>query len=202
MRLSRAFAVGAALVAVVAVAGCGSDDSGGSSASSEGSLDSEIPTASDIASVASYVETYGPCQDLRTGEEYDNSHGGPRDSESSNTSWGSEEAKDTSWGIKERAVCSNASGKPVTLLLVPSMDKFIKKYRSTMEEVRKNSDYMFDRFMVGQNFAVVTEDFGEGKFLHQSTLMLLKCDPEFVLPKTYKNMTEIDGCVLTDYFGN
>ncbi|MEU1186882.1 hypothetical protein [Streptomyces sp. NPDC005859] len=181
MRSKQAIAIGATFIAVTAMAGCGSDDD---------SAGSGLPKASDIASVVSYVSTYTPCQDLKTGDDYDNTHEGEQDSEPYNESWGKDEAKDDSWGIKERAVCSDKAGNPITLLTVSDMKKF-------QAATKKNDEV----FLVGQDFALVPESESSGEFLRQSTLMLLKCDPDFSVPSGYKKEPGlVDGCVLSNYF--
>ncbi|MGV4986307.1 hypothetical protein ACVB8X_09085 [Streptomyces sp. NRAIS4] len=175
MRMTRALAIGAGIVALTATAGCG----GGDKKSGSG-----LPEAKDIASVASYVNKYTSCTGVTEGDKYDNVHVGE------NESWGTEEAKDPSWGIKERAVCKGASGDAITLLITPDMQKF-------QSAVKKNNE----KVLVGQNFAVIPVGKEAIRGLTKSDLRFLTCDPGFSVPSGYKKEPAlVGGCVMSNYF--
>ncbi|WP_329412080.1 hypothetical protein OG802_19080 [Streptomyces sp. NBC_00704] len=194
MRIKRALAIGATLVALTAAAGCGSDDDaekadGKSSATgtpggSEGGADSGLPKAADLASIAYYVNKYTPCLDLQTGDEYDADHDGDK------AAWGADEAADPSWGVKERGVCSDESGDPIALLSVADMKKFQTAAKADNE-----------RLVVGEDFAVVAVGSRAAQGLQKSGLKFLTCDPAFSAPSGFeKRPGLVDGCVLSDYF--
>ncbi|MFE7933818.1 hypothetical protein ACFU6S_34900 [Streptomyces sp. NPDC057456] len=200
MRLSRSLATGAAALALLtALSGCGSDSDSGSGAKtgadsvfgSDGSGSSGdgteqttaggLPTASDTASIASYLDEYTPCQDVATGDEYDSGSDGD--------AWGTDESEDPAWGIEERAVCTDGSGQPIALLTVPDMQKFQTAAKSSGDE-----------FLVGEDFAVVPVGDEAIRGLQQSDLRFLSCDADLVVPSGFeKEPTLVDGCVLTNY---
>ncbi|MGW0946079.1 hypothetical protein ACWD4O_26570 [Streptomyces sp. NPDC002623] len=194
MRIKRALAIGATLVALTAVGACGGGDdkdkSGGdekssaSAGSTEQAAGSSLPKASDMASIAYYLNKYTPCLDLSTGKEYDANH------DSENSAWGADEAADPSWGIKERGVCTDESGHPIALLSVEDMEKF-------QTAVKKDGS----EFLVGQDFAVVPVGDTARQGLQKSELRFLTCDADFSAPSGFtKEAAAVDGCVLSDYF--
>ncbi|MFF3328772.1 hypothetical protein ACFYWX_04305 [Streptomyces sp. NPDC002888] len=200
MRFKRALATCALLVMSTSVAACGSDDDkgkdgAGTGASTAGAssrsddtesddTESELPQAADMASIAYYLNKYTSCLDLETGDRYDSNH------EGSNDSWGVEEAADPAWGIKERAVCTDTSGHPITLLTAPDMKKFQTAVKKDGTEVA-----------VGQDFAVIPVGDQAVQELAKSDLRFLTCDPDFSAPSGYtKEPALVDGCVLSDYF--
>jgi hypothetical protein len=197
MRIKQALAIGATLVALTAVTGCGSDDdkdkgSGGKSpaASSSGSTGQDagggLPKAADLASIAYYVNKYTSCLDLKTGADYDVNHDGDK------AAWGADEAADPSWGIKERGVCSDGSGAPVALLSIADMKKFQTAAKAKNE-----------KFLVGQDFAVIPIGSQAIQELHKSELLFLTCDPDFSAPSGFqKSPGLVDGCVLSNYFSS
>ncbi|MEU5770216.1 hypothetical protein ABZ782_30335 [Streptomyces asoensis] len=208
VRLSRSIATGAAaLTLLVTLSGCGSDsesgsgsgtksgadsvfgsDGGADSGSETGAGDSTgqsttggLPTASDMAAAADYLNEYTPCQDLTTGDEYDARNDGE--------AWGPDEAEDPAWGIEERAVCTDGSGRPIALLVVPDMKKF--------QAAAKSSG---DKFLVGEDFAVVPVGGEAIRSLQPSGLRFLTCDADLAVPSGFdKEPALVDGCVLTNY---
>ncbi|MEV1065480.1 hypothetical protein [Streptomyces sp. NPDC050263] len=194
MRIKRALAIGATLVALTAVGACGSDDkaqnSGGESpaAGLSGVLGQDagggLPKASDMASIAYYLNKYTSCLNLQTGADYDADH------EGGDKAWGADKAADPSWGIKERGACSDASGDLITLLSVADMKKF-------QTAAKANND----QFAIGQDFAVVPVGSQAIQELQKSELLFLTCDPDFSAPSGFqKSPALVDGCVLSDYF--
>ncbi|MEU6088428.1 hypothetical protein ABZ865_16675 [Streptomyces sp. NPDC047085] len=174
MRVTRALAIGVGVAALTATAGCGGKDT----------ADSGLPEAKDVASVAKYVSAYTTCEAVQSGDAYDTNRTGE------NYSWGAGGEVDApSWGIKERAVCKDASGDAITLLITPDMRKF-------QSAVKKNHE----KLLVGQDFAVVPTGNDAIRGLTTSDLRLLTCDPDFSVPSGYtKKAALVDGCVLTDY---
>ncbi|MEU9467753.1 hypothetical protein AB0D78_14030 [Streptomyces avermitilis] len=189
MRFQRAVAGGAvALAALTALTGCGSDGDGTSGAGPDkgGSQQAGLPEASDMASIAYYLNKYASCLDLTTGEEYDASAEVEK-----NPAWGEDEAEDPSWGIKERAVCTDKYSDAITLLTVPDMKKF-----QTAAKKDGHAD-----FLIGQDFAIVPVDRRTIEELKASDLRYLTCDPDTRFPSGYeKKAGLVDGCVLSDYF--
>ncbi|MEU5280367.1 hypothetical protein AB0G87_28595 [Streptomyces asoensis] len=198
MRIKRALAIGATLVAFTAVAGCGGDDdkgdggTGGKSpaASSSGVTGQDagggLPKAADLASIAYYVNKHTSCLDLKTGADYDANHDGDR------TAWGADEASDPAWGIKERGVCSDGAGDPLALLSLADMKKFQTAAKANNEQ-----------FLVGQDFAVVPVGDQAIQELQKSELLFLTCDPDFSAPSGFqKSPGLVDGCVLSNYFSS
>ncbi|WP_069768309.1 hypothetical protein [Streptomyces sp. LUP30] len=202
MRLSRALTLGLTLVALTAVGACGSSEDGGGNAASAPTAPSTgaagddpadptgpagsggLPKASDPESIASYVNRYTPCQDVATGDAYDTGHDGD--------AWGTDESEDPAWAIEERAVCTDGSGRPIALLTVPDMKKF--------QAAAKASG---DKFLVGENFAVVPVAGQAIRSLQRSDLRFLACDADLVVPSGFeKKPALVDGCVLTDHFGD
>ncbi|MDX2679446.1 hypothetical protein [Streptomyces soliscabiei] len=197
MRFRKALTIGTTLIAFTAVTGCGSNDDKGENsgsespaASSSGSTGQDagggLPKAADLASIAYYVNKYTSCLDLKTGADYDVNHDGDR------TAWGADEAADPSWGIKERGVCSDGSGAPVALLSVADMKKF-------QTAAKANND----KFLVGQDFAVIPVGSQAIQELQKSELLFLTCDPDFSAPSGFqKSPALVDGCALSNYFGD
>ncbi|MET7605105.1 hypothetical protein ABZS96_21755 [Streptomyces avermitilis] len=192
MRFHRAVVSGAvALAALTALTGCGGHDSDGDGKSG-GSTDqgtsqqAGLPKASDMASIAYYLNKYASCLDLTTGEEYDAS-----DEVEKNPAWGEDEAADASWGIKERAVCTDKYSDAIALLTVPDMKKF--------QTAAKKDGYA--DFLIGQDFAIVPVDRRTIEELKASDLRYLTCDPDTRFPSGFeKKAGLVDGCVLSDYF--
>ncbi|MFI5872258.1 hypothetical protein ACIBAH_07405 [Streptomyces sp. NPDC051445] len=207
MRPSRSLAAGAASLALLAMlSGCGSDSEsgsgtktgadsvvgsgGGSETGADGagtggdtgqSTAAGLPQAADTASVADYLNQYTPCQDVATGDEYDDGHDGD--------AWGTDESEDPAWSIEERAVCTDGSGRPIALLVVPDMKKFQTAAKSSGDE-----------FLVGENFAVVPVGDEAIRSLQQSGLRFLTCDADLAVPSGFeKEPALVDGCVLTNY---
>ncbi|MGW2614712.1 hypothetical protein [Streptomyces sp. NPDC001500] len=208
MRLSRALALGVTLVALTAVGACGSGEDGGddattatatATAGNDGSGSGSptapatpggLPEAPDTASVAAYLNRYTPCQDVMTGGDYDAGRDG--DSADDGTAWGTDEAEDPAWAIEERAVCTDESGRPIALLVVADMKKF--------QTAAKASG---DNFLLGEDFAVVPVGAEAIQGLRQSGLRFLTCDADLAVPSGFeKKAALVDGCVLTDHFGD
>ncbi|MGW2489404.1 hypothetical protein ACWCV9_19620 [Streptomyces sp. NPDC001606] len=179
--MTRALATGIGIVALAATAGCGGGGGGGDKKG--GGSASDLPSATTVAAAAKYVGQYTTCGNTQSGTAYDNNT-------ESNQSWGAGgEAEDPSWGIKERAVCEDKSGTPITLLLTPDMKKFqtaLKKHHKQM--------------LVGADFAVVLMDADAIQGMRKSKLKFLSCEPNFSVPGGYtKEPALVDGCVLTNY---
>ena len=197
MRLNQAIAVCTTVVALTTMTACGgADGTGKQDGGKEGANTAEttgqagkstLPKAADMASIAQYVKQYTSCESLQSGERYDSNHS------SSNDSWGVVEAADpswSSWGIRERAVCTDASGHPITLLSIQDLKKF--------QNSAKRDNW---EFMVGSDFAVVPVGDEAYQALQQSDLKLLTCDPDFTPLRGFaKEPAAVDGCVLSDYF--
>ncbi|MER5586410.1 hypothetical protein ABT090_32865 [Streptomyces asoensis] len=206
VRLSTSLATGAAaLTLLVTLSGCGSDSDSGSGAKtgadsvfgSDGSADGGsvtgggdssgqstadgLPRASDAASVAEYLNRYTPCQDVATGDDYDAQDDGE--------AWGTDEAEDPAWGIEERAVCTDGSGGPIALLIAPDMKKF--------QTAAKSSG---DKFLIGEDFAVVPVGDEAIRSLQPSGLRFLTCEADLAVPSGFeKEPALVGGCVLTNY---
>ncbi|WP_200307834.1 hypothetical protein [Streptomyces adelaidensis] len=194
MRLEQALAIGATLVALTSVTACGGDDgtegrnggNGGANTAdaTEQADKSTLPEAADMASIARFVKQYTSCESLRTGDDYDANHTG------SNNSWGTEESADPSWGIRERAVCTDASGHPITLLSVHDMKSF--------QNSAKQAGWSFT---VGSDFALILVGDEAYQAIQQSGVKKLICEPDFAPPSGFtKEPAAVDGCVLSDYF--
>ncbi|MDX3668179.1 hypothetical protein [Streptomyces europaeiscabiei] len=197
MRIKQALAIGATLVALTSVTACDGDESaegrdggngGANTAEATEQADkSALPEAADVASIARYVKQYTSCESLQSGEKYDSIHSG------SNDSWGAVEAADPSWGtwgIKERAVCTDASGHPVTLLSLQDIKKFQNSAKRDGWE-----------FLAGSDFAVVPFDEKAYQDLQKSDLKYLTCESDFTpLSGFTKEPAAVDGCVLSNYF--
>ncbi|MBK3636001.1 hypothetical protein JHN52_24355 [Streptomyces sp. MBT97] len=197
MHLRKALTVSATVVALAAAGACGSSQDSGDAAATPASAASAggtpsagaadpgtaggLPQASDMASVAGYLNEYTPCQDVATGDEYDAQNDGE--------AWGTDEAQDPAWGIEERAVCTDGSGRPIALLIAPDMKKF--------QTAAKSSG---DKFLVGEDFAVVPVGDEAIRSLQPSGLRFLTCEADLALPSGFeKEPALVDGCVLTNY---
>ncbi|MBK3636000.1 hypothetical protein JHN52_24350 [Streptomyces sp. MBT97] len=203
MRLRRAITVGALLLMSASMTACGGDDDKGSgnsdgdgrtgaSASSGkggGAAGTKLPEASDMASIAYYLNQYGSCLDLKQGAEYDDSSLADHD-----PAWGDENmTRDAAWGIKERAVCRDDYDDSSTLLLLSDM----KKFQTSMHA--KN----YGSILIGKDFAVQPGGTETIQDLKASGLVVLSCDPERKIPSGYKQEpAQVDGCVLTNYYAN
>ncbi|MGW2909116.1 hypothetical protein ACWC9X_01485 [Streptomyces asoensis] len=200
MHLIKALTVSATVVALAAAGACGSSQDSGDAAATPASAASAggtpsagaadpgtaggLPQASDMASVAGYLNEYTPCQDLATGDEYDAQNDGE--------AWGTDEAQDPAWGIEERAVCTDGSGRPIALLIAPDMKKF--------QTAAKSSG---DKFLVGEDFAVVPVGSQAIQDLRQSGLKYLTCKADSSAPSgSAKSPGLVEGCVLSDDFGS
>ncbi|MGQ4329255.1 hypothetical protein [Streptomyces hayashii] len=202
MRLGTALTTGVTLVALLTLGACGSGEDGGDDATAAPTAASTgttgdnpadptgptgsggLPRASDPESVANYVNRYTPCQDVATGEAYDTGNDGD--------AWGTDESQDPAWAIEERAVCTDDSGRPIALLTVPDMKKF--------QATAKASG---DKFLVGENFAVVPVANQAIRSLQRSGLRFLACDADLAVPSGFERKPAlVDGCVLTDHFGD
>lgn len=189
MRIKRALAIGATLVALTAVGACGSGDDkdtrggdtdGGKSSAtgSEQTADSSLPKASDMAAVQAFLNKYVSCQELSTGSP-------------ESSGYLEDEAKEPSWGIREWASCDDAEGSTITLFGIKNMRMF-------QASVKTNGN---EAFLVGQDFAVAAESSSTTQQLKSSGLMTLTCDPDFTVPSGHKKESAlVDGCLLTDYF--
>ncbi|MEU5334587.1 hypothetical protein AB0G51_14825 [Streptomyces asoensis] len=197
MHLRKALTVSATVVALAAAGACGSSQDSGDAAATPASAASVggtpsagaadpgtaggLPQASDMASVAGYLNEYTPCQDVATGDEYDAQNAGE--------AWGTDEAEDPAWGIEERAVCTDGSGGPIALLIAPDMKKF--------QTAAKSSG---DKFLVGEDFAVVPVGDEAIRSLQPSGLRFLTCEADLAVPSGFeKEPALVDGCVLTNY---
>ncbi|MGW1779283.1 hypothetical protein ACWCQQ_09080 [Streptomyces sp. NPDC002143] len=178
----RVLAVGALLAMSATACGSGGGDSGSGSKEASAPSAGGLPSASDMASIAAYLNKYTSCQDLATGDDYDADH-------DENRAWGADEAVDASWAIKERGVCMDGSNRPIALLVVSDMAKF-------QAAAKTNSD----EFLVGEDFAVVPVGDETARSLLKSDLRFLTCDADFSAPSGFeKEPGLVDGCVLTNY---
>lgn len=193
MRLRSTVAVGAAILALAAVSGCGSDEGGGTgnagdgygqSAGSGGHLrDAEPigpPSAATMADIETFVSQRTTCTDLHVKAKDDDDEDDP-------------EAESTGrlWGIKERAVCWDAKGNGVTLMSIDDMKNF-----QAQAAKRGPAGYL-----VGKDFAVTGGPTTRAD-LKDSGLLALLCDPEAQaeIPSGYtKEKGLVDACVLTDF---
>ncbi|MFG3033298.1 hypothetical protein ACGFZJ_32900 [Streptomyces sp. NPDC048253] len=206
MRIRRAITIGALLLMSASLTACGgadgdagnSDGDGKSSAStgkgagkggSGESASTELPEASDMASIAYYLNQYGSCLDLTPGAEYDDSSLADHD-----PAWGDDNmTRDPAWGIKERAVCRDNYDDSSTLLVLSDM----KKFQTSMHA--KN----YGSILIGKDFAVEPGGTETIEDLKASGLVALSCDPERQIPSGYKQEpAQVDGCVLTNYYAN
>ncbi|MEW2044962.1 hypothetical protein [Streptomyces sp. NPDC005476] len=206
MRLRRAITVGALLLMSASMTACGGDDdkaggnsdgdgkTGASASSGKGgsgeAAGTELPEASDMASVAYFLNEHASCLDLKTGAEYDDSNYMDTD-----PSWGEEQmTQDPAWGVKERAVCMDKYDDANTLLLVSDM----KKFQATF----KNKNYR--NILIGKDFVVDPGDAQTQQELKTSGLVTLYCaDPEHPIPSGFKQEpSQVEGCVLTDYYAS
>ncbi|MGP3753969.1 hypothetical protein [Streptomyces sp. IBSNAI001] len=192
MRLRCMVAVGAAVLALTAVSGCGGSgsdggdvpaDGDGQSAGSGGRLmDSEtngrlsFPTMADIETFVSQRTT---CTDLHM-EDKDSDH--EDDPEAVGVG--------KLWGIKERAVCWDADGNSVTLMSVNDMKSF---------QVQSKKEETDGWYLVGEDFALTGGSTTRDN-LKDSGVLALVCDPEEQIPSGYKQEKAlVDGCTLTDF---
>ncbi|MEI5526571.1 hypothetical protein WB401_28660 [Streptomyces brasiliscabiei] len=170
MRIKRAVTASTtALAALVLLTGCGDDDP---------MADLGLPSASDMASLASLINEHAACLDLEADPE--------------NLDYMRDEAKDPAWGIKERAYCVDDHNDDITLLLIDDMRKF-------QEQSAKSKD----SWQIGRDFAIAPVN---GDTIHQlapSKMMLLSCSPDLTVPSGYKKVDGlVDGCVITDYLAD
>ncbi|MDR6976420.1 hypothetical protein J2X68_003111 [Streptomyces sp. 3330] len=202
MRIRRAITIGAVLLMSASMTACGGDDSdagnsdgdGKSSASTgsgkgdgSGTASTELPEASDMASLAYFLNEHASCLDLKTGAEYDDSNYTDTD-----PAWGEENmTQDPAWGIKERAVCMDKYNDANTLLLLSDM----KKFQTSIKERNYGS------ILIGENVAVDPGDAQTVQELKTSGLKTLHCDAEQPIPSGYQQEPAlVAGCVLTDYY--
>ncbi|MDT9688401.1 hypothetical protein Q5762_08530 [Streptomyces sp. P9(2023)] len=175
MRLTKTLATGAvALTALVTLTGCGSDDP---------MEDSGLPKADSMAALQQLINERGAqCNELEpTGDE---------------AKYMLEEAKDPAWGIKERAVCQDAQGDDMVLLLISDMTKL---QEANVKAVAKDDG---KDLIVGQNFAVVPVGDDTGRALMQSGLLALTCDPKNRedIPSGFTvTESQVKGCFTTNY---
>lgn len=173
-------------IAALTLAGCGPADANSAADASSpgrtGEIRQELPAASGMASIASFVDQHTACLRLVPGREYD--------AAGRSAAWGGEEAQDPSWGIAERAVCEDWFADAVALLEVRDM----KTFQAAVKE-----DGHAD-FLVGRDFAVVPVN---GRTVHDlagAGLKFLTCDPDFSVPSGYStDRAFVDGCVLSNY---
>lgn len=201
MRIKRALTIGALLLMSTSIAACGGDDdkgkssekasagagkeAGGGETSGE-EPSGELPSASDMASIEYFLNQHASCLDLQLGTDYDFSIQADR-----YPAWGNTEMpKDPEWAIKERAVCRDTYGHPITMVLISNM----KQFQTTM--VAKN----YGGMLIGKDFAVHPLDDETTLALRTSGLKYLACDPEFEVPSGYEQEpAQVDGCVVTTY---
>ncbi|MFG3141901.1 hypothetical protein ACGFZA_37495 [Streptomyces sp. NPDC048211] len=192
MRLRSMVVVGAAVLALTAVTGCGSDEGGGGtgaaadgdgqSAGSGGRLrDAEPPgrpSAGTVADIETFVSQRTTCTDLHVEDKDYDDEDDP-----------GAESTGKLWGIKERAVCYDASHNGITLMSVNDMKSF-----QTQAAKRGPAGYL-----VGKDFAVTGGPETRAN-LKDSGLLSLICDPETRIPSGYtKEKGLVDDCTLTDF---
>ncbi|MGX1480946.1 hypothetical protein RKD45_000022 [Streptomyces griseus] len=193
MRLRNVIAVGAAVLVLTTVSGCGSDEGGekssaaggdgyGQSAGSGGRLmDTETngrPSAGTMADIETFVSQRTTCTDLHP-EDKDSDHEDDPDAESVGELW----------GIKERAVCWDIKRNGVTLISINDMKNF-----QTQAEKHGPAGYL-----LGEDFAITGGPTTRAN-LKDSGLLALVCAPETEIPSGYtKEKGLVDGCTLTDF---
>ncbi|MEU9310154.1 hypothetical protein [Streptomyces sp. NPDC048256] len=199
MRIRRAITIGALLLMSASLTACGGDDDKGSGnsdgkagtstggSSSPTAASTDLPEASDMASLAYFLNEHASCLDLKTGAEYDDSNYTDTD-----PAWGDENmTQDPAWGIKERAVCMDKYNDANTLLLLSDM----KKFQTSIKERNYSS------ILIGKDFAVDPGDAQTIRELKTSGLKTLHCYAEHPIPSGYKQEPAlVAGCVLTDYY--
>ncbi|QYX78515.1 hypothetical protein [Streptomyces akebiae] len=168
MRIKRALTAGtAALTALVFLTGCGGED--------DPLADLGLPSASDMASLASLINEHAACQDL--------------EDDPADWDYMRDEARDPAWGIKERAHCFDENGDDITLFLLNDMQKF-----------QDQSAKAEKQWVIGQDFAVAPVSDETGQALAPSKMMFLSCQPGFTTPSGYKKIDGLaDGCVMSNY---
>ncbi|NEB41052.1 hypothetical protein G3I54_29790 [Streptomyces sp. SID14515] len=217
MRLRYMVVVGAAVLALTAVTGCGGDDgadgngngSGGAVGSSGGSSKGgSSGDGGDGAADDGYGQSAGS-----GGRLIDPDRDGPpsaptmaaiemfvlqyttctglvmqeKDYEDSDFPY-PEEAGAT-WGIRERAICFNDQRNSVRLMAIDDMKKF-------QTQAKKQGGEYF----VGKDFAVASGTSETRSDLRTSGLLMLACDPDEPIPSGYKQEKSlVDGCTLTDF---
>ncbi|MFJ3902058.1 hypothetical protein [Streptomyces sp. NPDC090025] len=172
MRLNRRgpAVLGAALLSLVALTGCGGDSWGEKAG---------LPAAGDIAAIEKIVAAHTTCSDLRTGTA-----GGRL----------AEETRDPAWAVRERAVCGDDARDTVTLLSIADMAKFQRANKAAA--ARGKGVQVF----LGQDFALAAADPRTAKALLEADVLLFACDKDFKVPDGYRNEELlVDGCALTDY---
>ncbi|WP_062645042.1 hypothetical protein [Streptomyces maremycinicus] len=206
MRLRRAITIGALLLMSASMTACGDDDKSGGNSDGDGrtgasasassgkdgsgeAAGTELPEASDMASIAYFLNEHGSCLDLMSGTEYDDSSLADHD-----PAWGDDNmTREPAWGIKERAVCRDNYDDSSTLLVLSDMKKFQTSMRA------KN----YGSILIGKDFAVAPGGAETTGDLKNSGLVVLSCESERQIPSGYKQEpAEVDGCVLTNYFAN
>lgn len=201
MRFGGMLAVGAVIVALATVSGCGNGDSGGidsvgngiggegSSGSSDGYgqsagsggrlADAEPPprpSAATMADLETFVSQRTTCADLHMEDSLDED-----DPDAESVGKG--------WGIKERAVCWDEERNDVTLMSIDDMKAF-------QVQAKKHHD---SGYLLGQDFAVTGHSVTTEN-LKDSGLLALICDAETRIPSGYKKEKAlVDGCTLTDF---
>ncbi|MFI7295440.1 hypothetical protein [Streptomyces sp. NPDC050121] len=164
-------------------ASTGSGKDGSSQAASPG-----LPEASDMASIAYFLNKYTPCLDLKPGAQYDEA-----DEYDRHPAWGDEDmAKEPKWGIKERAACVDNYSHANTLLLLSDM----KKFQTAFKEAE------YKNILVGKDFAVDPSDAQSAQALKASGLVTLSCDSDGIPSGFKQEPAQVDGCVLTNYYAN
>ncbi|MEE1763840.1 hypothetical protein [Streptomyces sp. SP18BB07] len=168
MRIKRILTAGtAALTALVLLTACGDED--------DPLADLGLPSASDMASLASLINEHAACQNL--------------EADPADWDYMKDEAKDPSWGIKERAHCFDEGGDDITLLLLDDMQKFQNQSAKAEKQL-----------LIGRDFAVVPVSDETGQALAPSKMMFLSCRPGFTTPSGYKKIDGLaDGCVMSNY---
>ncbi|WP_063746283.1 hypothetical protein [Streptomyces prunicolor] len=186
-RPGRRAAIVLNVVAALALAGCGTAGTDSALATSSPGPTGEdryaLPSASGMASIASFVNRHTACREFTSGQKYDAS--------GRNTAWGRAEVRDPSWGIAERAVCEDTFADAIALLAVPNM----KTFEAAVREKDGHAD-----FLVGRDFAVVPVNDRTFRDLTGSGLKFLTCDPNFSVPSGFSTRPALaHGCVLSNY---
>ncbi|MGW7098407.1 hypothetical protein [Streptomyces sp. NPDC054838] len=194
MRLSKSLTAGAALVALVALTGCGGGSGGGDgdgrpadAASGGKPAGKSLPKAKDVASMERFVSQYTTCGDLET----DATLG--QYSETAEKFEGLPKGADA--GVKERAYCKGQRG-PIAMLAVSDMKRFLLAIKANEAAGKKTI------LLVGADFAVVPTGSDDTRAMKPSGLLVASCNAAFnsKLPSGYsKTESAVEGCVTTDY---
>ncbi|MFE9257595.1 hypothetical protein [Streptomyces sp. NPDC006879] len=183
MRMTKALTLTTTLLAAAALTGCGGDAASGPMAGLG------LPKADDMAGVAKLLNAHTVCRELESGSAVGKFSEAAKEF--------NEEVEDPAYGIEERGICKDDEGRPVTLLLLPDMEKF--------QTAVKNAEGSGDSktYLVGQNFAVIPVNDRTTSALKAAGLFTMSCNPDHKsqVPSGFKvEEPLVKGCFVTDFF--